>query len=381
MRIAVDAAALGSGQGGDETMLVGLLTGLAEVAPAGTRLDLVCRAAADLPVVVARHPGTDRWDLSRVGGARYFAVDLPRALRRLPRPDVVLAVNHAPLSAPAPTALMVQDLSFEHHPEHFPWPTRVRLRSVVRRQVRRVDHLVTVSHFSRDDLVRTYGLAPADVSVIPNAIVDPAPFGSAEELEAARELAKLGIDGRFVLYLGNLHPRKNLGRLIDAMARLQRAGGAADVPLVVAGAHWWGEDGATLAARGAGARIHFLGRVDERQREALLRRASVLAYPSLFEGFGLPPLEAMRRGTPVVASNTTAVAETVGEAACTVDPTDVAALARGIEVVLTDPAYADELVRRGLRQAARYTPSATGAAALAALRRTVDVPAPALSRA
>lgn len=365
MRIAVDAAALGSGQGGDETMLRGLLSGLVTVAGPDDRFDLVCRRRAPVPDLVGAHPAVTIHELDHSGGARYYAAALPAALRRIPAPDLVLAVNHAPVWSPAPVVLMVQDLSFEHHPEHFPVSTRLRLRTVIRSQARRAHHVLTVSHFSRDDLVRTYGLPPARVSVVPNAIVDPPPFGPAEERAGRSWLESVGVDGRFVLYLGNLHPRKNVGRLVRAMARVRESARCSDVSLVVAGARWWGSEEWDLDPS---AGVVALGPVDDDQREALLRLADVLAYPSLFEGFGLPPLEAMARGTPVVASDSTAVAETVADAGLTVTPTDVTAIATAIEEVLCSAPLASRLVTRGRARAAQFSVEATGRAAYAALR-------------
>lgn len=358
MRIAIDASALGSGQGGDETMMTGLLSGLAVTATATDRVDLICRVQATLPTSVSAHPSFRRHDVHRAGGSRYFAQQLPKVLRALSRPDLFLAVNHAPVRAPSPVVLMVQDLSFEHHPEHYPWHIRRRLQTVVRHQVRRAHHVATISEFSRQDLLETYDLAPDHVSVIPLAILPPPTFGPAERKAAIRLLRERGIHGRFVLYLGNLHPRKNLGRLVEAMAMVRQHPACQDLQLVIAGSRWWGRDDWDGNDDG----IVALGFVDDDVREVLLRLADVLAYPSLFEGFGLPPLEAMARGTPVVASATTAVGETVGDAALRVDPTDSASIAHGIQRVLTDPRLATSLSAAGLERAACYSVDATGRA-------------------
>lgn len=369
MRVAIDAAALGSGQGGDETMLRGLLAGLATVAEAEDRYELVCRSGAPVPDALAGHPSFTVHEVAHDGGARYYAAALPRALRRMPRLDLVLGVNHAPVWSPAPVVLMVQDLSFEHHPEHFPLSTRLRLRAVVGHQARRAHHVVTVSNFSRDDLIGTYDLQPGRVSVIPNAIVQPPPFGEAAARRGRAWLRELGIDGRFVLHLGNLHPRKNVRRLVLAVQELRHLPELADVSLVVAGARWWGRD--EWAGEPPGG-VHAIGPVSDEQREVLLHLADVLAYPSLFEGFGLPPLEAMARGTAVVASNRTAVAETVGDGAATVDPTDVRAISEAIARVLSDTSVSGELIARGRARAARYSVEATGRAARAALLGAVS---------
>jgi glycosyltransferase involved in cell wall biosynthesis len=151
--------------------------------------------------------------------------------------------------------------------------------------------------------------------------------------------------------VGNIHPRKNLARLLAAWERLRDSG--APVPAMVwAGLDRWASGDLLSRARAAG--VKLLGFVDDAHLPALVRRAEVLAYPSLYEGFGLPPLEAMACGTPVLAANTTSLPEAVGDAAVTVDPTDVSALVDGLARVLLDGSLRQELIARGFARAGQF---------------------------
>jgi SAM-dependent methyltransferase len=262
---------------------------------------------------------------------------------------------------------MVQDLSFEHRPLDYPPVTRARLQQVVRRQVRSARVVLTVSGHARGDLVDTYGLDPERVFHVPNAALPPAPLDDAALERQRAWLRDQGVTGPYLLYLGNLHPRKNVTRAIEAFAEGRRTRPElAGVQFVVAGARWWGggeQEAAEAAGDGA---VVFLGRVDEAQREVLLRDATALVYLSLFEGFGLPPLEAMSRGTPVVASDRTSVPEVVGDGGLLVDPLDVPAVTDAMARIVGDGALRDRLVEAGLARAAAYTVRSTGKALRAA---------------
>lgn len=377
MRVLLDATGLGSGAGGDETMLSGVLQGLAAVAPPEDRYVVVAAEGAKLPSAVL---GDDRFSIDRVRrlpGALHFTTVLPRVVATArPQPDLVFSATHGPIHSAVPLALMVQDLSFEHRPEDYPPSTSRRLRWAVRTQVRQARAVLTVSEHARNDLIRTYRLDPSRVLTVPNAALPPPPLDEARAAAARDALRADGVDGPFLLYLGNLHPRKNVGTVIEAFGRARAAGSELDGHrLVIAGGRWWGdgEEEAALRLAPEGS-VVFLGRVDEIQREVLLRDATALCYLSLFEGFGLPPLEAMARSTPVIVSDRTSIPEVVGDAGEIVGPFDVDAVAEAMRRLAIDRDRVAELRERGLGRAAAYSVEATGRALRHAFQVAIDQP-------
>lgn len=373
MIIAMDATAIGSGLGGDESMVTGLLRGLVTVMPDGDSLYLLASTDGQLPQEVTQDSRVKVFRVTRRPGILHFSVVLPRWLRSLARsagrPDVVLTNTHAPLFAPAPVALMVTDLSFLHFPSGYPRATRMRLQLAVRHQVGRVAAVLTISEFCRRDLIASYGLDPALVHVIPLSADPPLP-----PVQAARDsLAARGVQAPYLAYLGNLHPRKNVAQTIRAFLAVRtEQPSMSGMALVIAGGKWFsGTDEAAAAAHAPVGAVTFLGRVDNDEREILLRDATALVYLSSFEGFGLPPLEAMIRGTPVLASDSTAIPEVCGDGALLVDPTDDAAVRSGIHRIALDPELRDSLRVNGLARAAHYTVHRTGTALSTALAEAV----------
>lgn len=372
MQVALDAGALGSGRGGDETCLRGILAGLAAVADAGDRIVCYVPRAAVLPPPV---DGDARFPVHRLraaGGMARFAVSLPR-LVAASGCDVVLSLIHAPLRLRHPNVLVVPDLSFHHHPEHYPPVVRARLGQLIPRQAARATVVATVSEYCRRDLVDTLGLDPERVRVVSNPIEPPTPLDDAAAAAARARLAARGLRPPFLLYLGNVHPRKNVPRLVRAFRAAARASaGVADHQLVVAGGSWFGRDEEVRqAAAGAGDRVAFVGRVDDDEREVLLGDATALCYPSLFEGFGLPPLEAMARGTAVLASDVSAIPEATGGIGVLVDPTDEQAISDGIMRIVEDEPLRRRLAAAGPARAGTYHVGRTGAEVMAALRLAV----------
>jgi glycosyltransferase involved in cell wall biosynthesis len=263
--------------------------------------------------------------------------------------DVVYGPNYlVPPTLRASTVVTAQDITFMRHPE---WATADVVRSyppMLRRAIRRGAIVHTASHHVAGELIDAFDLTADRVVVVPNA-TDPLP--DADPLRGHQ----LAGGPRYVVALGTVEPRKNLPRLVAAWSLL--ADDDPDVRLVIAGPDGWGlsgYEGAVTAARHA-ERIVRLGWVDDADRSALLRGATALAYPSLDEGFGLVALEAMSVGTPVVAGRAGSLPEVCGDAAVLVDPTDVEAIADGLQAALTDDELRSTLVPRGHRRVARYS--------------------------
>lgn len=366
MRIGIDGSALGSGRGGDETLMRGILIGLAQEADPDDRFELFVRDASAVPQAVASDSRFHLRHLALSGGLARLAAELPVKIRALGKLDAMVCLTHSPLFLVCPTVLIVTDLSFHRHPEYYPRRTSVRLNLLVGAQVHRATAVATLSEFCKQDIVRAYGLNPSKVSVVPCGVEPPPRVESEGWWEEQEHWAQSrGINSPFSLYLGNLHPRKNLGRLVEAMEMGRRQSAAlAAHQLVVAGARWWGDDAAEASSPEG---VIFLGPVSEDQREYLLRRAAFLTYPSLFEGFGLPPIEAMLRDTPVLAANATAIPEVVGDAALLVDPTDIDDIGTALVRLAEDEALRSDFVERGRSRALRYTTAASGQALLRTL--------------
>jgi glycosyltransferase involved in cell wall biosynthesis len=345
---------------GDESYTVNLLRELPAAAP---ELDFACslREPEALPADVPEAVRRLRLDVANPFRRIPFAFP---ALARRERADLAHVHYFAAPRLRCPAVVTVHDISYAREPALFSRRDRALFR-LVRGSVRRAARVVAVSEFTRADLCDYYGLEPARVVAIPNG-VDPAFRPQPDAAERVRE--RFGIVGPYVLCVGALQARKNLPRAIEAYGRL--VGRTTECELVIAGGDRGGRLDvldAILRARLTG-RVHLVGHVAAGELPALYSAATALFFPSLYEGFGLPALEAMACGTPVVASGTTGLAEAVGDAAVTADPLSVDALAEALGRVLQDAALRERLVRAGAARAAEFT-WARAAAATAAVYR------------
>jgi glycosyltransferase involved in cell wall biosynthesis len=281
--------------------------------------------------------------------------------------DVVHATNHAavpPVRDGQRLVVTVHDLAFERFPELFP-RTWLRLyRWGTRAAVDRADAILVPSARTKADLADELDADPERIHVTPLASSLEPP--AADELPQLREdLADLGVRPPYILAVGTIEPRKNLVRLVRAFRTLRSEG----LPhaLVLAGPEGGGmEELREELARGGSDGLILTGGIDLR---CAYLDADVVAYVSLYEGFGLPVIEAMGLGAPVVASNVSSIPEVAGDAAVLVDPTDEAAIADGLRRVLTDAAFADDLRRRGRERAASFSWAATARATLDVYRQ------------
>jgi alpha-1,3-rhamnosyl/mannosyltransferase len=316
VRVGIDVSPLARTQAGTARYLTGLLRGLR-----GLR--------ADVEELFFRGGATALADLV------WYPALLPiraRSVDLLHCPGI-----RAPFRAFVPVVLTVHDIAFLRHPGTFPAWSRTYSRLALPRLLRSASHVIVLSEFTRREVEKAYGVPERKLRVVPAAAADI--FTS--DGDAA--------SGDYVLAVGTIEPRKNLVRLVQAAGR-------AGVELRVVGAPGWGG----VQATGDG--VRWLGHVPDDELARLYRGALCLAYPSLYEGFGLPVLEGMSCGTAVVTSAVGATAEIADGAAVLVDPYDVEAIAAGIEDAIS---RRTELSARGLERARGFSWSATARATLA----------------
>ncbi|HEY0323217.1 MAG TPA: glycosyltransferase family 1 protein [Pyrinomonadaceae bacterium] len=370
MHIAIDAHAVGTGLAGNETYIANLIEALAEIDTAN-RYTLYVTKREARERFHNRWPNfTTRLTLPHTPLVR-IPVTLVAELRR--RPVDLLHVQYtAPPFAPCPVIPTIHDLAFEHLPETFKRRSWMQLRLTVRRTARRAAHIITVSEFSRRDLIETYRIAPERISVTPEAA--PESFAPAEKSEIERVRAQYKIKGDYILAVGSIQPRKNLARLLAAYSDLLRTRTQVKLPhLVLVGKRAWlyEESLRSVGELGLTSSVTFAGYVPERDLPPLYSGALCFIYPSYFEGFGLPPLEAMKCGAPVITGNRTSLPEVVGDAGLMVDPFDTAALAEAIRRVIDDVDLRQTLRERGFERARSFDWRETARLTLMAYERAV----------
>lgn len=314
-------------------------------------LQTLPEASEDSFTLFARDPWGDldsrfRWELIDLPDPLWHLIAARRASRRC---DVFLSTNSY-LTAwftTVPTAIVIYDLVAFAKDAHAQSRAAAIERATIRPALRRAQALPCISSATRDDLVKRFPAAARKATVIPLAAADH--FSRAVPSDAA---ARHGLSRPYVLAVGTLEPRKNLERLVEAWTRLPRE--LRDThTLALVGPRGWDARGIVQAATEAGA--HLLGEVDDEDLAALYAGCVCFAYPSLYEGFGLPVLEAMGAGAPVVTSNVSSLPEVAGESALLVDPLDTRAIAQAIERVLSEPGLARSLSESGRQRASAFS--------------------------
>lgn len=373
MRIAIDAHSIGTGLGGNESYATNLIEALAEIDQTNrytlyvTRKEAVERLSNRWPNFFVR-PTLPHTPIVRI------PLVLSAELRRQPV-DVLHVQFTAPPFAPCPVVVSIHDLSFEHLPETFKWRSRNQLKTTVRRSARAAARVIALSEHARQDIVRTYGLAADHVKTIPLAASDRFyRVTDADELKRVRQT--YGIDGEYILTVGAIQPRKNLARLIAAYARLRKSRPEVNLPkLVFAGKCAWlfEETLRTIQELQLTESVILTGYVPEKDLPALYSGALCFVYPSYFEGFGLPPLEAMKCGAPVITGNRTSLPEVVGDAGLLVDPFDVDALAAAMNQLISDSDLRAELATKGLARAKLFDWRETARQTLAVYQEAVSI--------
>jgi glycosyltransferase involved in cell wall biosynthesis len=284
---------------------------------------------------------------------------LPTMLRRL-RIDVLHSPHHhtpvlsrALFGAHTKRVVTVHDLTFILIPERYPIARRLFMEGVTRASARTADAVITPSQTVRRQVIDRLGLRPERVVAIPEAASSS--YRKPPRMQVDEVLTRYGVPEPYILSVGSLEPGKNRTRLLRAFSELRGRG--IECSLVIVGQPAWKYEGDydLVHKLGLGGYVHFLGYVPDIDMPPLYTGASVFAFPSLFEGFGLPVLEAMACGAPVVTSNVSATAEIGADATLLIDPYDTGAITSALESVLTNEALRRDLRERGLRRAAQFS--------------------------
>jgi len=348
MRVVIDGCCLGRKKTGNETYLRGLLSGLQEVSVAGCDLSVITTTAHR-----GERPETFEWiDIPQGNFLSRNFLTIPSELTRFKGKT---SIYHATYwtrfwSEVVPSVVMIHDISFVSFPQGFKKHEQWIYAGLIEQVAKRSRHIVTVSEFSKRDMIERWKIPGEKITVTYDGLDDcyrPA-SGKNQEMK--------GEETPYILYVGNLHPRKNLVRLLKAFVLLKEETKLRHRLKIVGQAAWMFEDIFEAVRRHRlEEAVDFTGYVSQEELIRLYQQATVTVYPSLFEGFGLPVLEAMGCGSPVVTSKTTSIPEVAGEACVLVNPESVEDIAGAMEKVLVSEKLQAELREKGLRQSEKFT--------------------------
>ena len=350
MRFAVDAHAIGRHLTGNEVYIRSLLGGFAEVDQRSEFIAYVSELGAERWI-------PERFQVRRVSANPYSRLgwDLGRLIRA-DAPQLIHVQYTAPLFTGIPVVVTVHDVSFLEHPEYFTTARRSQLRLTVGHTVKSAARILTVSEFSRDAILRAYDIDPGKVRAIPNA-ANPEfrVIGRERAQRSVRNL--LRFEAPFVLSVGDLQPRKNQIGLIEAFSKLLTDCPQLNHHLVLTGKSTWFTPKVIEAARSCGfaSRIHFTGFVSDEDLLELYNACDCFVFPSFYEGFGLPILEAMACGRAVACSNTSSMPEVADGAGLLFDPHQAGEITRALRDILLDSELRARMERLGLQRAAAFS--------------------------
>lgn len=258
-----------------------------------------------------------------------------------------------PASEKRPSVLTIHDVIFLKYPQFYTWRNRNYMKSVANFSIKRANAVITYSNATKNDLIDRLGVNEDKIIVIPLAVDERFMQAKDDQIEEIRR--KYKIPQTYILTLSTLEPRKNIRRLFEAFAKLKKDK-SIEHKLVIAGQKGWGNKDffSKLVELGINDDVIITGFIEEEDLPAIYSGASIFVYPSLYEGFGLPPLEAMACGTPVICSNTSSLPEVVGDAAWQVDPTDTEDIAKAMAKIIEDKSLALDLRTKGLKQAKKF---------------------------
>lgn len=361
MRFAIDAHAVGQHLTGNEVYVRNLLDQFAAMDEARHLVAYVC----DKPAVAELPPNIEKRFVANNPFIR-LGWNIPRLLRQ--EPPLLLHVQYTgPIACRVPLIVSVHDVSYLQYPQYFSFLRRQQLKATVRRTVHQAVRILCPSDFSRRSIIDAYGVSPERVIVMPNGVSSA--FQPIQKEPAAEHIrAQYGIRHPFILMVGDLQPRKNHLGMLKAFGELIRAVPELPHHLVFVGKETWFSPTVHRAVETCGFadRVHITGFVEDSDLIDFYGAADVVVYPSFYEGFGLPIIEAMACGRAVACSNTTAMPEVAGGAALLFDPENAGEIAMSLRELLVNPALRTRMERLGLQRAGHFSWERTAS-------RTMDV--------
>jgi len=373
VRIGIDVHSIGSGNGGNETYYRQLVKALFRTDIENRYLLYATRSGAAVLQALSSRQFEIR-ELAQVSPYTRIPFAMPAQAGR-----DALDVFHAQFIVPpflhAGTVTTIPDIAYEYFPEFFPLYQRAWSKALIRWSARRADHIITVSEYSKRAIANTYKIPEDRITVTHEAAGEE--FTPLNKDRAREEIARAyGIEGNFILYLGRLQARKNLAVLVEGYARARRAG--ITHKLVFAGKQDSLFAPVLARIRELDLQAHVLlpGYVPAQDVPKFYNAADVFVYPSLYEGFGLPVVEAMACGTPVITSRGGALEEVAGTAALLVDPPDDLAIAKALEIVLQNPEVREQLSFAGLKRSSEFSLAEMGKRTIRVYEKVVGMEAP-----
>lgn len=302
-----------------------------------------------------------RWISERLFKMISLLVEIPYHWLFPEKRDITHFFNYVvPFGVKGKKVVTVHDLAFREYPETVRGRTMLMLKRHLKQSIRRADAVIAVSEFTKQEILKYYDIPEEVVYVVPNGIDSTQYHTDYGEEQISIIKNKYGIENEYFLYLGTIEPRKNLSGLIRAYRifydRMREAG--KNVPqLVLAGGRGWMYNDVFRTAEElfSGNEILFTGYVEDEEKAPLMNGASIFCFPSYYEGFGMPPIEAMACGTPVLTSDSSSLAEVTGDAALQTDPCDIEAMAEKLMSLYQSEELRQQLISRGLEQAKKYS--------------------------
>jgi glycosyltransferase involved in cell wall biosynthesis len=282
----------------------------------------------------------------------WFEWSIRRALKKY-KVDVFFSPDgYLSLTSKVPQVGVIHDINFEHYPKDLPFTARHYLRTFFPRFARKATHIVTVSGYSRQDIIDTYGISPEKVSAFWNSASDDFKPLPAAEKELIRQKTT---DGKpYFLFVGTIHPRKNIARLIEAFSAFKKNTQSED-QLVIVGVPLWDNFGFTMPPKEIESQIHFTGRLSQQELALVMGAAKLFVYVPYFEGFGIPLVEAMKCGTPILSGNKTSLPEVGGDAVVYCDPFVTHSIVEQLIALHDNQGALDALSAKGLERAALFS--------------------------